>query len=427
MKLTLGSRELTLGSARLTLGSGLGEGAVQVGEQVGGRLDAQPDTMEAVARAHENLPESFNAHPKVAPQMTRRAKHIREGGIDWATGEMIALGSLLRDGVHVRLAGQDSRRGTFSQRFAALVDHETGEFYVPVNHLGGEQAHLDVFDSPLNEYAAMGFEYGYSVARPDSLVLWEAQFGDFTNGAQTIIDEFIASAGSKWGQKSGVVLLLPHGYEGQGPDHSSARLERFLNLCSEDALAVCQPSTPASYSHLLRQHAYVNMHRPVVIATPKSMLRNKMATSDPEEFTTGRWRPVLPDPSITDPTAVTRIILCSGKARWELVKQRKAASLDGQLAIIPMERLYPLPVDELAEVLAPYTNVTDVRWVQEEPENQGAWYYMLTHLPQAMSEKLPGFFDGLVGITRPPSSAPSVGQHSVHIREEQELLEKAMA
>ena len=387
----------------------------------------EPDTMEAVARAHENLPESFNAHPKVAPQMTRRAKHIREGGIDWATGEMIALGSLLRDGVHVRLAGQDSRRGTFSQRFAALVDHETGEFYVPVNHLGGEQAHLDVFDSPLNEYAAMGFEYGYSVARPDSLVLWEAQFGDFTNGAQTIIDEFIASAGSKWGQKSGVVLLLPHGYEGQGPDHSSARLERFLNLCSEDALAVCQPSTPASYSHLLRQHAYVNMHRPVVIATPKSMLRNKMATSDPEEFTTGRWRPVLPDPSITDPTAVTRIILCSGKARWELVKQRKAASLDGQLAIIPMERLYPLPVDDLAEVFAPYTNVTDVRWVQEEPENQGAWYYMLTHLPQAMSEKLPGFFDGLVGITRPPSSAPSVGQHSVHIREEQELLEKAIA
>ncbi|MES6563617.1 multifunctional oxoglutarate decarboxylase/oxoglutarate dehydrogenase thiamine pyrophosphate-binding subunit/dihydrolipoyllysine-residue succinyltransferase subunit [Cutibacterium acnes] len=387
----------------------------------------EPDTMEAVARAHENLPESFNAHPKVAPQMTRRAKHIREGGIDWATGEMIALGSLLRDGVHVRLAGQDSRRGTFSQRFAALVDHETGEFYVPVNHLGGEQAHLDVFDSPLNEYAAMGFEYGYSVARPDSLVLWEAQFGDFTNGAQTIIDEFIASAGSKWGQKSGVVLLLPHGYEGQGPDHSSARLERFLNLCSEDALAVCQPSTPASYSHLLRQHAYVNMHRPVVIATPKSMLRNKMATSDPEDFTIGRWRPVLPDPSITDPTAVTRIILCSGKARWELVKQRKAASLDGQLAIIPMERLYPLPVDELAEVLASYTNVTDVRWVQEEPENQGAWYYMLTHLPQAMSEKLPGFFDGLVGITRPPSSAPSVGQHSVHIREEQELLEKAMA
>ena len=383
--------------------------------------------MEAVAQAHENLPESFNLHPKVAPQMARRAKHIREGGIDWATGEMIALGSLLHDGVHVRLAGQDSRRGTFSQRFAALVDHETGEFYVPINHLGGEQGHFDVFDSPLNEYAAMGFEYGYSVARPDSLVLWEAQFGDFANGAQTIIDEFIASAGSKWGQKSGVVLLLPHGYEGQGPDHSSARLERFLNLCSEDALAVCQPSTPASYCHLLRQHAYVNMHRPVIIATPKSMLRNKMATSDPEDFTTGTWSPVLPDRSITDPSVVTRIILCSGKVRWELVKQRKAAGLDGQLAIIPMERLYPLPANELAEVLAPYTNVTDVRWVQEEPENQGAWYYMLTHLPGAMSEKLPGFLDSLTAVTRPPSSAPSVGQHSVHVREEQELLEKALA
>lgn len=383
------------------------------------------DVLDDVARVHEQLPDWFTPHPKVAPQLARRAKSLREGGIDWATAEMTALGSLLIEGVHVRLAGQDTCRGTFSQRFGSIVDRRTDEHYVPVNHLREGQAQLEILNSLLSEYAAMGFEYGYSVARPDSLVLWEAQFGDFANGAQTIIDEFIASAGTKWGQHSGVVLLLPHGMEGQGPDHSSARIERFLNLASEGQLAICQPSTPANYFHLLRQHTYKNMHRPVVIATPKSMLRNKMATSRPEELITGAWQPVLADPTINDPSTVRRLILCSGKVRWELVKERAKRGLDGQVAIVTMERLYPLPVPELVAALQPLRQVTDVRWVQEEPVNQGAYPYMHNHLPEALANDLPGFLDHMTVVARPESSAPAVGQHSVHMAEEKDLIDRA--
>ncbi len=301
------------------------------------------EQMEAVARAHLTFPEGFSVHPKVRPQLERRAESIRKGPIDWATAELLAFGSLLMEGRPVRLVGQDTRRGTFSQRFAAIVDRVTNQAYVPLKHLSEDQGQFHVFDSLLSEYAAMGFEYGYSVAAPDALVCWEAQFGDFANGGQTISDEFIASGAAKWTQKSGVVLLLPHGYEGQGPDHSSARLERWLTLCSEGALAVCQPSTPASYFHLLRTHAYVNWHRPVVVATPKSMLRSKVATSPVSEFTEGRWQPAMGDPTITDHQAVRRLVLCSGKIRWELLQARAEAGLDGQVAILPLERLYPLP------------------------------------------------------------------------------------
>ena len=235
------------------------------------------------------------------PQLQRRAAAITQGPIDWATGEIVALGSLLLDGRTVRLTGQDTRRGTFVQRFAAIVDRKTGESWVPLKHLDEEQGKFHVFDSLLSEYAAMGFEYGYSVASPEALVLWEAQFGDFANGAQTIIDEFITSGQAKWTQKSGVVLLLPHGYEGQGPDHSSGRIERWLQLAAEDAFTVAQPSTPASHFHLLRQQALGEMHRPLIVFTPKSMLRNKLAVSDPSDFTRGSWQPVLEDPTITDP------------------------------------------------------------------------------------------------------------------------------
>ena len=384
------------------------------------------DVLDDVIRVHESLPEGFTAHPKVAPQLARRATMLREGRIDWATAEAASLGSLLIEGVHVRLAGQDSARGTFSQRFGTIIDHQTNERYIPLNHLRGQQAKIEIYNSLLSEYAAMGFEYGYSVARPDSLVLWEAQFGDFANGAQTIIDEFIASAGTKWGQHSGVVLLLPHGYEGQGPDHSSARIERFLNLASEGQLAICQPSTPANYFHLLRQHTYKNMHRPVVIATPKSMLRNKAATSDPSELVSGAWQPVLADPSITDPSAVRELILCSGKVRWELVKERTKRGLEGKVAIVTMERLYPLPLDELAHVLADYRHVTDVRWVQEEPINQGAYPYMNNHLAAELSAKLPGgLLDRMAVVARPESSAPSVGQQSIHLKEQRTLMDQA--
>ena len=232
------------------------------------------------------------------------------------------------------------------QRFASIVDRKTGESWVPLKHLDENQGKFHVFDSLLSEYAAMGFEYGYSVASPEALVLWEAQFGDFANGAQTIIDEFITSGQAKWTQQSGVVLLLPHGYEGQGPDHSSARLERFLQLAAEDAFTVAQPSTPANYFHMLRQQALGELHRPLIVMTPKSMLRNKLAVSDPSDFTQGSWKPVLGDPTIEDPGKVNSVLLCSGKIRWDLVNARSQAGKDGQVAIIAVERLYPLPAKD---------------------------------------------------------------------------------
>jgi 2-oxoglutarate dehydrogenase E1 component len=385
-----------------------------------------PDQMEAVAKAHLTFPDDFTVHPKVRPQLERRAETIRNGPIDWATAELLAFGSLLMEGRPVRLVGQDSRRGTFSQRFAAVIDRVSNRAYVPLKHLTPDQGKFHVFDSLLSEYATMGFEYGYSVAAPDALVLWEGQFGDFANGAQTIADEFIAAGNAKWTQKSGVVLLLPHGFEGQGPDHSSARIERWLTLCSEGALAVCQPSTPSSYFHLLRTHAYVNWHRPVVIATPKSMLRSKAAMSPVTEFTQGRWQPAMGDQTITDPAAVRRVVLCSGKIRWELVQARSEAGLDGQVAILPLERLYPLPARELAAELAKYPQVSDVRWVQDEPENQGAWWFLQLHLPGAVAAFLPGYELNLSGITRPAASAPSVGSVTVHQAQAQDLLSRAL-
>ena len=386
-----------------------------------------PDTMERMARAHETFPDGFDVHAKVRPQLLRRANGIRNGPIDWATAELLAFGSLLLEGRPVRLVGQDTRRGTFGQRFAAVVDRVRGESYVPLNHLSSDQGTFHVYDSLLSEYAAMGFEYGYSVAAPDALVCWEAQFGDFANGAQTIIDEFIASGNAKWTQKSGVVLLLPHGYEGQGPDHSSARIERWLQLCHEGALAVCQPSTPASHFHLLRTHAYVNWHRPVVVATPKSMLRSKLAVSQPTDFTQGRWEPAMGDRTITDPSAVKRILLCSGKVRWNLQQARHEAGLDGEVAILSLERLYPLPAKELAALLADFPRDVDIRYVQEEPENQGPWWFIEQHLPAAVAAFLPGYELRMTPVTRPAASAPSVGSLKVHRLQQETLLEEAFA
>lgn len=397
----------------------------KLGEAKGTAITAEQ--MEIVARAHLTFPEGFTPHPKVLSQLQRRAESIRTGPIDWATAELLAFGSLLMEGRPVRLEGQDSRRGTFSQRFAGIVDRVTNRAYVPLKHLTADQGNFHVFDALLSEYATMGFEYGYSVAAPDALVLWEGQFGDFANGAQTIADEFISSGNAKWTQKSGVVLLLPHGFEGQGPDHSSARLERWLTLCSEGALAVSQPSSPASYFHLLRTHAYVNWHRPVVIATPKSMLRSKAAASSVDEFINGRWRPAQGDPTITDPSKVKRILICSGKIRWELVAARAKAGLDDQVAILSLERLYPIPAPELAAELAKYPQVTDIRWVQDEPENQGAWWFLQLHLPAAVAAQLPGYELSLTGITRPAASAPSVGSVKVHLAQEAELLRAALA
>ena len=385
------------------------------------------ETLKKIADAHTTFPSGFTVHPKVMPQLQRRAAAITQGPIDWATAEILALGSLLLEGRTVRLTGQDTRRGTFVQRFASIVDRKTGESWVPLKHLDEDQGKFHVFDTLLSEYAAMGFEYGYSVASPEALVAWEAQFGDFANGAQTIIDEFIVSGQAKWTQQSGVVLLLPHGYEGQGPDHSSARLERFLTLAAEDAFTVAQPSTPGNYFHMLRQQALGELHRPLIVMTPKSMLRNKLATSDPSDFTHGSWKPVLSDPTIEDPSRVKSVVLCSGKIRWDLVNARSKAGKDGEVAILGVDRLYPLPAKDLAKQLRRFEHVDELRWVQDEPVNQGAWPFMALNLLPRLAEVEPGRDWRLTKMTRPESSAPSVGSASVHLQQQRALMEAALA
>ena len=377
------------------------------------------EMLKAVGSAFTAIPDGFTVHPKLVQLLERRAEMVTQGGIDWATAELLAFGTLLLDGVPVRLAGQDSRRGTFVQRHAVLIDRKTAAEWSPLSHLSEHQARFYCYDSLLSEYAAMGFEYGYSIARPDALVLWEAQFGDFGNGAQIVVDEFISSGEQKWGQHSGVVLLLPHGYEGQGPDHSSARPERYLQLCAQDNMTVAMPSTPANYFHLLRWQAHAPLHRPLVVFTPKSMLRLRTARSEPQELTSGIFRALLGDPDV-EPAAVRRLVLCSGKVCYDLLAARAARGVN-DTAILRMERLYPLPIGELRQALAAYPNLEEVRWVQEEPANQGAWPFMALHLP----EHLGGH--PLHLVSRPASSSPAVGSHHVHEQEQARLVDQALA
>lgn len=379
------------------------------------------EELQHIGDAFVNMPEGFTVHPKLKQAMEKRAQSVRDGGVDWATGELLAFGTLLKEGTPVRLAGQDSRRGTFVQRHAVLIDKVTAEEWTPLLYLGEGQARFWVYDSLLSEYAAMGFEYGYSVERPDALVLWEAQFGDFANGAQTIIDEFISSSEQKWGQRSSVVLLLPHGYEGQGPDHSSARIERFLAMCAEDNMTVAYPSTPASYFHLLRRQAYARPRRPLVVFTPKSMLRLKAAASAVDDFTTGTFRPVLPDPAQLDSNAVTRVLLASGKVVYDLEAAREKAG-DQATAIVRVEQLAPLPAHDIAHELRKYPNA-DVFWVQDEPRNQGAWPFMALNLPQALVQF--GETRQLQVVSRRPSASPATGSSKKHQSEQHELVEAA--
>ncbi|WP_234995903.1 multifunctional oxoglutarate decarboxylase/oxoglutarate dehydrogenase thiamine pyrophosphate-binding subunit/dihydrolipoyllysine-residue succinyltransferase subunit [Streptoalloteichus hindustanus] len=380
------------------------------------------EVVQRIGDSYVNLPEGFSPHPRVKPVLERRAKMSREGGIDWAFAELLAFGSLAMEGRMVRLAGQDSRRGTFVQRHAVLIDRKTGQEYTPLQNLAEGQGRFLVYDSALSEFAALGFEYGYSVANPDALVLWEAQFGDFVNGAQSIIDEFISSGEAKWGQRSDVVVLLPHGHEGQGPDHTSGRIERWLQLCAEGSMTVAVPSTPASYFHLLRRHALDGVQRPLVVFTPKSMLRLKAATSPVKEFTEGRFQTVLDDPLVPDPSKVTRLLLCSGKIAYELNNEReKRGATD--TAILRVEQLYPVPKRRLAELLERYPNATDIRWVQEEPANQGAWPFFGLNLPELLPERL----TGIRRVSRRPMAAPSSGMSKVHEVEQQEILTKAFS
>jgi 2-oxoglutarate dehydrogenase E1 component len=373
--------------------------------------------IDAVVRTQTELPEGFHVHQRLAPQLQRRAQMVLDGTIDWAMAETLAMGSLLAQGTSVRLAGQDSRRGTFGQRHAVIVDKSDGHAYKPLKTLYNDSK-LYVYDSLLSEYAALGFEYGYAVARPEALVMWEAQFGDFVNGAQTIIDEFIASGEQKWGQRSSVVLLLPHGYEGQGPDHSSARPERFLQLCAQDNMTVAMPSTPASYFHLLRQHALSATTRPLVVMTPKSMLRLKAATSPTEQFTGGSFAPVITDDSVSAPN-VKRVLMCSGKVTYDLLAGRAGAQRD-DIAIIRLEQLYPLPLEELNKVLAQFPADAELVWVQEEPSNQGGWPFVALNIAPELDRPVRV-------VSRQGMSAPACGTHSQHEFEQKDLVARALA
>ncbi len=378
------------------------------------------EVVDLVVRSQIDLPEGFVAHPRLVPQLRRRAEMVATDTIDWGMGEALAIGSLVNEGKWVRLAGQDSRRGTFGHRHAVIVDARTGWQYKPLKQCYNHGGKLFVYDSPLSEYAAMGFEYGYGVARPDALVMWEAQFGDFVNGSQTIIDEFMTSAEQKWAQRSSVVLLLPHGYEGQGPDHSSARIERFLTLCAQDNMTIAQPSTPSSYFHLLRWQVHSWLTRPMVVFTPKSLLRNKASTSLTRDFTEGYFRAVLDDRGITegriDPAGITRVLLCSGKVGYDLMAERDKRERS-DVAVLRMERLYPLPHRTLVEMLARF-GAAEIVWVQDEPSNMGPWPFMNQHLPTAIERTIRS-------VTRTQSSSPSVGSLHRHEQEQRDLLDRA--
>ncbi|WP_130796936.1 multifunctional oxoglutarate decarboxylase/oxoglutarate dehydrogenase thiamine pyrophosphate-binding subunit/dihydrolipoyllysine-residue succinyltransferase subunit [Streptomyces otsuchiensis] len=381
------------------------------------------EVLKRIAESQVNIPDHIQVHPRLLPQLQRRAAMVEDDNIDWSMGEALAFGSLLMERTPVRLAGQDSRRGTFVQRHAVLIDQQTADEYTPLLYLSEDQARFNVYDSLLSEYAAMGFEYGYSLARPESLVMWEAQFGDFVNGAQTVVDEFISSAEQKWAQTSGVTLLLPHGYEGQGPDHSSARIERFLQMCAQDSMTVAMPSLPSSYFHLLRWQVHNPHHKPLVVFTPKSLLRLKAATSAASEFTTGGFRPVIGDESV-DPAGVRKVVFCSGKVYYDLDAERQKRG-QTDTALIRLERLYPLPTDEIQAELAKYRGAERFVWAQEEPANMGAWPFialnLVDHLDLIIGSGPAPDADRLRRVSRPSSSSPAVGSAKRHQAEQQSL------
>ncbi|ARA93446.1 2-oxoglutarate dehydrogenase E1 component [Rhodothermaceae bacterium RA] len=386
---------------------------------------ARPEDLEAVVHALVNLPEDFNVHRKLIRQFRKRDEVYRAGKIDWAFAEALAFGTLLLDGTLVRLSGQDSRRGTFSHRHAVLYDQETGAEYIPLNHIRDGQASLLVYDSLLSEYAVCGFEYGYSVANPKALVLWEAQFGDFGNGAQIIFDQFLSAAEAKWGQTSSLVLLLPHGYEGQGPEHSSARLERFLQLCAEHNLIVANLTTPANYFHALRRQVKRDTKKPLVLMTPKSLLRHPMVVSSPDDLTGGRFHELYP--ATTDPAETRRLLFCSGKVYYDLLQALdEHEDKRRETAIVRLEQFYPFPKEAVRAELERYRNAERVLWVQEEPANMGAWNF-LRYRFDALLEDLHGDCRHRVGYAgRPPSASPATGSAKVHQLEQERLVQDAL-
>ena len=386
-----------------------------VGEPV--QTAVSKEVLERIGDAYANKPAGFTVHPKLQQLIEKRVDMSRNGQIDWGFGEILALGSLLLEQTPVRFAGQDARRGTFVQRHAVFHDRVNGQEWLPLLNLSENQAKFWIYDSLLSEYAAMAFEYGYSVERADALVLWEAQFGDFANGAQTVLDEYVSSAEQKWGQNSSVVLLLPHGYEGQGPDHSSARIERYLQLCAENNMTVARPSTPASYFHLLRRQAYQRPRRPLVVFTPKAMLRLRGATSSIEDFTHGTFQPVIDDANVTDPSSIKRVVQCSGKIYYDLLAELEK-NPDPSIALVRVEQFYPLPAIELRAIAEKYENA-ELVWAQDEPENQGAWPFFLIETDKIGPHPV-------TVAARPSSASPAVGSAKRHAEEQADLIRRAL-
>ena len=370
--------------------------------------------------AQTQLPDDFHPHPKIARATeARRKMAVGEIPLDWSAAESLVFASLASEGIHVRLSGQDSGRGTFSHRHAVLRDYQTGQKYVPLQHLGRDQASFEIYDSPLSEAGVLGFEYGYSLDRPDGLTLWEAQFGDFSNAAQVIIDQFITTAEEKWRRLSGLVMLLPHGFEGMGPEHSSARLERFLQLGARDNIQVIYPTTPAQYFHSLRRQALRKWRKPLIVMTPKSLLRHPKSVSPREEFSKGSFLRVIADSGPAQRRSVKRILLCSGKIYFDLEHKRQELGRD-DVAIIRLEQLYPFPEKPLQSLLAEYPAATPLTWVQEEPENMGAWWYLNLRFNQRVLGNRP-----VSVVARAPAASPATGSATRHKEQQQLLLNQA--
>lgn len=400
------------------------------GPKAGETSHSQPtavarEVIERIGDAQVSVPEGFQVHSKLMNLLRKRQTMSRQGGIDWGFGELLAFGSLLMEGVPVHMSGEDVRRATFAQRHAVMHDQRNGSEWTPLDYLTPNQAKLSIVDSLLSEYGAMAFEYGYSVERSEGLNIWEGQFGDFANGAQTVIDEYVSSAEQKWGQHSGLVLLLPHGLEGQGPDHSSARIERYLQLCAQDNMRVVQPSTPANHFHTLRDQAQREPHRPLILISPKQMLRLKVAVSPVEDFISGGMQTVIgeTDPEVLAAAAankVDRVLLCSGRIYWDLLAHRQHAE-DKHTAIVRLEQLYPLDEPALLEALAPFAGA-ELVWVQDEPRNQGAWPWLALHLPDSITAgRLPRV------VARPEAAAPAVGTSAAHVAQQKLILDEAFA
>ena len=377
------------------------------------------EVVNQIASTQVAVPEGFTVHPKLLPQLQKRVEMVRDNAIDWGMGETLTYGSLLLEGHPVRIAGQDARRGTFSHRHAVVIDKENGNEWTPLRALTNTDSQFFVVDSLLSEYAAMGFEYGYSTIRPEALVIWEGQFGDFANGAQTVIDEFVSSALQKWGERSSVVLALPHGYEGQGPDHSSARIERYLQLCAEQNMTVVQPTTPAQFFHVMRWHIKNPAKRPMVYFSPKSLLRLKAATSKVEDFTNSSFQKVIDDPQVQN---ATRLIFCSGRVYYDLIAEREKLG-EWSTAIVRVELLYPLPAREMAEIAAKHPNA-NLLWVQDEPANQGPWSFIALRTAEQFGG--PGFGGrNLRRVSRRATASPATGNHHLHEDEQKALMQEA--